>query len=401
MKGLKIGLTLGLQSTDESMWTNGIKLNTLILFNLLNQSEEKYEVCILNTFDIDLSKKPSYLADIPTYLFEEKYEEMDMIICIGSQIFDHHFKHFKSLPNKKIISYKCGNDYVISMEDIIFKDSPENEHTYETGYDEIWYVPQQHETNCGYYQTLYRSKAFPVPFIWDSKYIFNSLVDIEKGYKAGNFKKSYAYDSQKETKRIGVMEPNINIVKYCMIPAMIAEQSYRGPVGKDKIEKLVLTNSEKVSVHKKFLSIIKSFDLYVDGKITAESRYQTAFILSQYIDVLVCHQLLNPLNYIYMDAVYMGYPVLHNAPMVKDLGYYYNGSDTLDGAKQLDWILENHDANLEEYSERNAKVLARYSASNPYLIKTYDALINNLFGSGNIDLEYNPETNLYNNLVID
>ncbi len=75
-----------------------------------------------------------------------------------------------------------------------------------------------------------------------------------------------------------------------------------------------------------------------DGKITAESRYQTAYILSQYIDVLVCHQILNPLNYLYLDAAFMGYPVLHNAPLCKDLGYYYESSDTVDGAKQLDYI---------------------------------------------------------------
>jgi hypothetical protein len=401
MKGLKIGLTLGLQSTSESMWTNGIKLNTFILFNLLKNSEQEYDVCLLNTFDIDLENKPAYLKDIPTYFFDLKYEEMDVIICIGSQIFEHHLKHFKSLPNKKVVSYKCGNDYVISMEDVLFKASPENTHHYEKDYDEVWYIPQQHETNGGFYHTLYRTRALTVPFVWDSKYIFDSLVDIEKGYQAGNFKKTYAYDSTKKVKRVGVMEPNINIVKYCMIPAMIAEESYRGPIGKEKIEKLMITNSENVSKHKKFMSVIQTFDLFKDNKITAENRYQTAYILSQYIDVLICHQLLNPLNYIYLDAAYMGYPVLHNAPMCKDLGYYYNGSDTIDGAKQLDWILENHDNNLEEYAERNAKVLSRYSASNPYLIKTYDKLLENLFNGGNHDLEYEPETNLYKNLSIE
>ncbi len=195
------------------------------------------------------------------------------------------------------------------------------------------------------------------------------------------------------------MEPNLNIVKYGLIPTMIAEESYRTNIGKNKIEKMLITNSENISTHKEFLSIIKTFDMYKDTKIFAEKRYQTAYMVSQYLDIVICHQLLNPLNYIYLDIAFMGYPVLHNAPMVKDLGYYYEGSDTVDGAKQLNWILENHDDNLIEYSERNKKVLWRYNAENTDLIKTYDTLINNLFnGKGNSGLIYNPSTNLYDNL---
>jgi hypothetical protein len=81
--------------------------------------------------------------------------------------------------------------------------------------------------------------------------------------------------------------------------------------------------------------------------------------------------------------------------MCKDLGYYYEGSDTKDGAKQLNWILENHDKNLDEYNKRNDKVLWRYSADNPKLIETYDMLIHNLFNGGNHGLEYDETTNLY------
>ena len=50
------------------------------------------------------------------------------------------------------------------------------------------------------------------------------------------------------------------------------------------------------------------------------------------------------------------------------------------------------------YNERNDKVLMRYYADNPKLVKTYDKLIHNLFNGGNHGLEYNPKTNLYKNL---
>ena len=399
MEKLKIGITIGLKDNKESIWTNGIKQNVLILHRLLKNSKKEYEIKLLNTIEVDWSTKPNYLNDIDICTFKDNFMDMDLIIVMGAQISNADIKRFKSDPNKKLISYKCGNNYVITMENILFKEDEENKfHQFEEDYDEIWYIPQQDEVNSGFYKTLYRTNAFIVPFVWHNQYLLEALIDIEKGFKKGQFKKDYRYEIGKEKKRIGVMEPNLNIVKFSLIPAMITEECYRGEIGKNHIEKLMLTNSEKISKNKEFLSMVKTFDLFKDGKITAESRYQTAYILSQYIDVLVCHQILNPLNYLYLDAAFMGYPVLHNAPLCKDLGYYYESSDTVDGAKQLDYILTEHDKNIDAYNERNDKVLMRYYADNPKLVKTYDKLIHNLFNGGNKDLIYNPKTNLYKNL---
>ena len=399
MKNLKIGITLGLKDNKESIWTNGIKQNILMLTKLLKNSNEKYEITLLNTIDVDWSTKPSYLTDVNICNFRDHYEDMDLLIVMGAQINKSEIEKFKSKPNKKIIAYKCGNNYILSAENILFKEDENKVYQFDEAYDEIWYIPQQHETNSGYYHTLYRSKAFIVPFIWHHQYLLEALVDIEKGFKKGSFKKDYRYNIGKEKKRLGVMEPNLNMVKFCLIPAMIAEESYRGEIGKEHIDKLMLTNSEKVAKHKEFMGMIRTFDLFKDNKITSESRYQTAFILTQHIDVLICHQILNPLNYIYLDAAYMGYPVLHNAPMCKDLGYYYEGSDTVDGAKQLDYILTEHDKNIDAYNERNDKVLMRYHADNMELVGVYDKLIHNLFNGGNHDLKYNQDTNLYDNLM--
>jgi hypothetical protein len=394
MEKLKIGITLGLKSNDESIWTNGIKLNVLILLKLLKKSTKNYEVCILNTSKLDFSKKPDYLKGIDIYHFDEKYEDMDMIIVMGAQVDNQLLENFKTKPNKKVVSYKCGNNYILTAESILFKESVEKPFQYETTFDEIWYIPQQHETNSGFYRTLYRANAIMVPFVWDQQYILEGVVDIERGFKNGRFKKGYKYDSTKTTKVLGTMEPNLNVIKFGLIPTMIAEESYRTRIGKEKIEKMMITNSDTVSTHKEFLSIIKTFDIFKDGKLSAEKRYQTAFILTQHIDILISHQLLNPLNYLYLDAAYLGYPILHNAPLVKDLGYYYEGSDTIDAAKKLNYILSEHDKNIEEYNYRNKQVLQRYSANNMELVDNYDKLIHNLFKGGNTEMVYDPEKNL-------
>ena len=399
---MKIGITLGLKDNKESIWTNGIKQNVLMLIHMLKNSNKNYDVRLLNTLKADFSVKQSYLNDIQLDYFEDTYLDMDLIIVMGAQIHNQQIEAFKkSGKNKKIISYKCGNNYVIAMENILFGENPDKSYQFTEPYDEVWYIPQQDEANRGFFKTLYRTNAFIVPFIWHQKFLYESTLEIEKGFKEGKYKKSWKYDIGKENKILGVMEPNLNIVKFSLIPTMIAEECYRGKIGKKHIEKLRITNSEKVSKHKEFLAMIATFDLYKDNKISAESRYQTAYMLTQHLDVIICHQILNPLNYLYLDAVFLGYPVLHNAPMCKDLGYYYEGSDTVAGAKLLDYILTKHDKNIDAYDERNDKVLQRYHADNEDIVKTYDKLIENLFNGGNKNLVYNPNTNLYNNLKID
>jgi hypothetical protein len=400
MKNLKIGITLALKSYSESIWTNGMKQNVLMLSHLLKNSKNNYEVCILNSVKVegDNLTKAKYLEDLDVYFFDDKYMEMDLIIMMGAQIHESKILKFKRDKNKRYVAYKCGNNYILNTEKVLFGENKKNYIEYETTFDEVWYIPQQHETNFGFFKTVYRTEAVMVPFIWHHKFLLESVKEIEDQHKVGKYKKGYKYVPNKERKTIGIMEPNINIVKYALIPSLVVEECYRGEIGKEKINSLMITNAEKLKTNHEFMAIVKTFDLYKDKKVSGEARYQTAFILTQHLDVLICHQVLNPLNYLYMDAAFLGYPVLHNASLCKDLGYYYEGSDTVGGAKQLDYILSEHDNNLVEYHERNDKVLQRYHADNENLIETYDKLIYNLFHNGNKDLIYNPETNLFDNL---
>ncbi len=94
MMNLKIGITVSIKSSDDSIWTNGIKLNTLIMTTLLKKSSQNYEVCLLNTGGLDLNKKPKYLSNIEIYNFDEKYLDMDLIIVLGAQVHEEHLIKF-------------------------------------------------------------------------------------------------------------------------------------------------------------------------------------------------------------------------------------------------------------------------------------------------------------------
>jgi hypothetical protein len=397
---LKIGVTIAIRDINECFWTNGIKLNVLILTEMLRDSG-KYDVYLLNIITLDnYENKPSHLKQLNIFNLFAVYEQMDLIIVMGGEMETHHVKQFRSNhPTKKIIAYKCGNNYFNCVENLLFGKNEGDVNREYTVFDEIWYIPQQHESNQGFLKTLHRSNALIVPFIWNPKYLQETLEEIDDPAKKFKYPSKYI---PSETKVIGIMEPNLSVQKCCVIPTMIAEESFRTLIGQKHIKQLMITNStgenNNVSKHKEFLSIIKSFDLFKAGKITAEARYITSFLLSQYTDIIISHQIMNPLNYVYLDIAYMGYPILHNAPYVKDLGYYYEGFDVQQGAEKLNDILENHDKRIDEYNEKNKIVINRYLSTNPEIIETYHKLISNVVTTGNYNLKYNGETNLYDNL---
>jgi hypothetical protein len=394
MKNLKIGVTLGLKDNKESIWTNGIKQNVLKLVKTLKRSTQNYDVCILNAFDVDFSEKPDYLDGIDIHYANNKLMDMDLVIQMGASMYNSDIEKFKKSGDKKVVMYKCGNDYLINSQNILFKEE-KTEYEFPNNIDEVWIVPQLEEANLGYYATLHRANTLVVPFIWHPRYLHKTLMEIQEGHAKGDYKKDYRYEVGKEKKIIGVMEPNLNLEKFCLIPAMIAEESYRSEVGRKHIECVRLTNAMKLRRNVQFMSHMKVFDLFKDNKITAEERYLTAFILTQHLDVVISHQMLLPLNYLYLDVAFMGYPILHNAPLCRDLGYYYDKSDTIGGAKLLNYILTEHDKNIDEYNDRNDRILTRYHGDNPDIVATYDMLIENLWRGGTKGMVYDPMTNLY------
>ena len=125
MKNLKIGITLALKSYSESIWTNGMKQNVLMFAHMLKNSKNNYEVCILNTIKLDDEKtpKPNYLSDLEVYFFDDKYMEMDLIFMMGAQIHESKILKFKENKNKKYVAYKCGNNYIINTEKVLFEEN--------------------------------------------------------------------------------------------------------------------------------------------------------------------------------------------------------------------------------------------------------------------------------------
>lgn len=397
---MKIGITIGLTEDNESLWINGIKLNALYLAKTLMCIPD-YDVWILDTSDkvTDLTKVQWDTNIFKIFKFNDKLKELDLLITLGTSIPENWSKSFKAInPNGKIVKYQCGNNYVVDMERVLFGDPDDTGiPSWDIGHDQTWIIPQQEHHNKEYFQLIYRHNTEDVkvvPFVWDPIFIDrNSEILKALGKKWPEYKPKAISE-----KKISVMEPNLNVVKYALIPIMMVEAFFR-KFGEGSFKQLYIGSGNKLLKNKYFMGMIKNLDIVIrtNPLIKFIPRYPVTTFLAEETDVVIAHQWGNPLNYSYLDAIHFGYPVVHNADFIKDAGYYYKDFSIYDGMEQLDLAINSHDANIEEYKIRNQMVLDRYISTNPEVVETYRKLIENLWEPNKHELsyEYNWKTNTY------
>ena len=79
----------------------------------------------------------------------------------------------------------------------------------------------------------------------------------------------------------------------------------------------------------------------------------------------------------YFDIAWMGWPLIHNGKLCKEVGYYYDEFNYEMGGNALIDAILNHDDNAEEYLLRNRLHMQRYLPTNAKLKKQYEILISN------------------------
>jgi DNA-dependent RNA polymerase auxiliary subunit epsilon len=362
-----IAITLGVRENNESLWINGIKLNSLYLAKLL-KNIGKYNVFFANTTSKDFTQYAFDTNEFPVHHISDVKDDIDILISLGGQI-DQDMTTYLKNKKTKIVSYKCGNEYVIRMENVLFNQDIGNSIIWcNPDYDEIWCVPQVFEHNKYYFNRFHKNNNVKsVPFIWDS-FLIDELTS--------KLKNNPHYTPKETPKTIAILEPNQDVLKYAMYPILIVDDVYEQRP--ELIEKLFVTNTFNIRKHKVFIEYMNHLSIVKNHMATFEDRFSTVEFLADYADIVVSHQWDNPLNYFYLDVAYLGHAILHNAPMCKNIGYYYEGFNGSSAADKLIWILENHDKTLDEYNEINKQTIFSYDADNEINISIYNNLLNNL-----------------------
>lgn len=367
--GLRIGITIGLHHPAETLWNNGIKQNAVFLAEALRNCPNVGSVLLVNTTAVPITPTlPWDLARWPTRSFEQARDDLDVLIELGGQIDAAQTDHLKR-RGARLVSYCCGFEYVHAMESILFNRPLWGQNLFvNQRYDDIWMVPQVAPISRSYFEVLRRQAARAVPFVW-------SPVFLEERARA--LPHMGVYQPRTGARRLSVLEPNVDVVKFCLYPALIAEAAYRARP--DAIALLQVTNAERIARESlEFIALMNQLDLVRQHKAVFLGRHDTPVFLAENTDIVVSHQWENPLNYLYLEVCWQGYPLVHNAHLCPDLGYFYTGNDVREGAARLLEAIDGHDARAADYRTQQRQRIARFLPDDPVLVARYAALLDEL-----------------------
>lgn len=360
-----IGITIGLHAPDESLWTNGIKQNALFLAKLFQTSPAKHDVRLLNTTNVPITEAlPWDLSVFRTMPFDQGCEGLDVVIELGGQVSGEQTARLKA-RGTKLVSYCCGPEYVQNIEAMIFNRPLFDDIFINTEYDEMWVIPQIVDTSLQYLKTFRKCPARAVPFVWDPMALEAATAQLpDQG----------EYRPAGKAKRLTVIEPNIDVLKFCMIPILAAEVAWRQDP--ENISYLHVANAEAM-VHqdREFVKLMQRLDIVKAGKASFIGRVVTPSFLAEHTDIVVSHQWGLPLNYFYLECCWQGYPLIHNAELIAQLGYFYNKNEIEDAARLLNSAARQHDRVWRDYTAFQRQNIQPFLATNKKLAAKYDELL--------------------------
>jgi hypothetical protein len=364
----RIGITCDvMEGGDFAFFSNGLRQNVFFLCKMFTAATNCLEVILFTNREPPPIPQGLGIDRVKTYLLGSGGElpVVDYLIIAGTSMDPAQLKLMRSLGTR-VIFYKGGNAAVISIEASISATPDKDGERYADYdcYDEIWMTPQHEHTYRGWCETIYRCPVRILPQIWDPGFLKLQPQNIQDnfGYKPG-----------RPQWKIGILDPNITVMKTSHLPIMVSEYAFKQVP--DRIETIYITNATQFASNGHFSSFVSLMTAYKAKKMTVEGRFVTWEFLANFVQAIVTHHWENGLNYLYYEVLYGGYPLIHNSEFLKDYGYYYPSFEPELGGKALVDAFENHDLNYIQYRKKGEALAASLSPTAAHNIKLHEDLL--------------------------
>lgn len=368
MRKIRVGITVNISSPTESLFTNGIKQNAITFWETFSACENVSEVYFINLgTQKDLSKSPWGAYGDKIIGFNEALDKVDLVVTV-TVAFTDQMLELLGRRGVKVVKHVLGTEYHTLAESVVFGREVHSSYSTRSNHSAVWLSPHIYPSNKDLVEVLCNAKAYEAPFVWSPKFL-QAHVDE---YVKANGKEGFYRNKGKE-KKVSVFEPNISVVKTCITPIIAGEKFYRK--SPDMLKKLSIFGAAEIKKSKVLIEFVASLDVNKAKKIFFEHRYPIAWSLLEHTDIVLSHQRDLALNYLYFDAAWLGFPVVHNAHFVKELGFYYDEFDAERAADLLVDVAKNFDSQSEEYLKKSREYISKFLPTEKANVEGYAELI--------------------------
>lgn len=365
-KKINIGISIAPAQTG-TIWDSGLNQNLAFMVLLLRQVEEVGEVFLINAGDLDQLPPSLHFDTLDVRLVkpEQVTHEVNLVIEMGGTLPLEWLRHVRAL-GARIVTLYVGHTYTGQAEGPMFQHVSGPTFT-STPWHEMWTLPQHMKTSGPLLRTLGRVPVHEMPHIWSPIFLQRHIDETaQHGHQFG-------FRAQpRRAWRVAIFEPNISVVKNCFIPMLACDQAYRQD--RSSISQMMVMNTVFMKEHLTFNRFATHLDLTRDGKATYEPRLAFVECMASFqVDAVVSHQWECGLNYGYYDALYGGYPLIHNSEFLRaaGMGFYYPGFEAIQGANAL---LEAQKQDLgfwQDYKASAARYLRKLDPADTANVQAY------------------------------
>jgi hypothetical protein len=357
--------------SDANIFNNGLYQNCFLIYKLA-EAIGWMPIFVVNS-------KPTSLDGIPELLRKCRIAQLEDILAtplpvkvyleIGMSIAPN-LRRFMKMLGAKTAKLYLGNILNIDIETPMFFPGMNFSHHVVGEQDEIWTSPH-YKMNLEYATCLNQVEPEPksskiAPYVWDS------CILTDDGRRSVTWRPRVGT----EKPCFIIMEPNISFQKTGVIPLLILEELARASPELDF--EIVVFNGERLNASGYFKSNIEPCLRACAGKIKYAGRHDILSVMKSYPHgIPICHHVNNEFNYMVLEFLYAGYPVLHNCEAWSEFGYYYPENDTRRGAELLAMALLSHHEKLEIYKSHSQALFWRHSIYNPDVQKAWKQLLEN------------------------
>tara|TARA_Y100000593_G_C4313810_1_gene339763 strand:- start:302 stop:1390 length:1089 start_codon:yes stop_codon:yes gene_type:complete len=357
---MNIGILI--ESPIVNPWSSGVSQNPYFLYKAIENCGFK---CVFLTKEHTKRHKSEY-----NYIHINNAAETNLSHILCTFCPDYHFLSSLKKLNCKIIylsyynKFADDNDVLVSS-----KKSQASVPDLHFLLDEIWHNPQHSYQNQYLSSCFYNENVYEMPYLWEPYFIQQELKKNKK------LKENIFYKKDEELNTICIFESNSSFTRNCTVPLHICERAFTSH--EVDIKTINVFNCKKIRQNQFIMNLFENFQIYNKCNVYFNNRWTVIDALSRWRGIIINHQLLNNLNYLLLECLYLGFPILHNSTELSECGYFYEDFNVDDGAIQLKIATKLHGQNFNYYNAQSRNYLNNYSSSNTNNLNKLKDLLNN------------------------